>query len=150
MVAEGHSVQTILLTGAQRKRPIEVEVVVAPSRADTMYRTDQPRPTPLPEQEWLLLGTPVDRVVTCRDGSPARIVAPDPRWFGLQKLWMAEQPKRNALKRRKDLAQGRALLEAVRDQMPQYPLDMAFEASVPKELYKPYRTGRTSRTSQMR
>jgi hypothetical protein len=81
-----------------------------------------------------LLGTPVDRVVPCRDGSPARIVAPDPRWFALQKLWMSEQPKRNPLKRRKDLAQGRALLDTVRDQMPQYRLDAGFEASIPQEL----------------
>lgn len=124
---------------ARNAKAYEVEVVVAPSRAGTMYRADKPRPTPLPEQEWLLLGTPVDRVVTCRDGSPARIVAPDPRWFALQKLWMSEQPKRNPLKRRKDLAQGRALLGAVRDQMPQYPLDAKFKASIPAELHAPYR-----------
>ena len=31
------------------------------------------------EQEWLLLGRPVDHVIGCRDGSPARIIAPDPR-----------------------------------------------------------------------
>jgi hypothetical protein len=119
---------------ARNAKAYEVEVLVAPSRADTMYRADQPKPTPLPEQEWLLLGTPVDRVVPCRDGSPARIVAPDPRWFALQKLWMSEQPKRNPLKRRKDLAQGRALLDTVRDQMPQYRLDAGFEASIPQEL----------------
>lgn len=119
---------------ARNAKAYEVEILVAPSRADTMYRADQPRPTPLPEQEWLLLGTPVDRVVPCRDGSPARIVAPDPRWFALQKLWMGEQAKRNPLKRRKDLAQGRALLDAIRDQMPQYPLDAGFEASIPPEL----------------
>jgi hypothetical protein len=124
---------------ARNAKAYEVEVLVAPSRADTMHRADQPNPTPLPEQEWLLLGTPVDRVVACRDGSPARILAPDPRWFGLQKLWMAEQPKRNPLKRRKDLAQARALLAAVRDHMPQYPLDAAFEASVPGELRAFYR-----------
>ncbi|MBS0273382.1 MAG: hypothetical protein JSR55_03060 [Proteobacteria bacterium] len=119
---------------ARNAKAYEVEILVAPSRADTMYRADQPRPAPLPEQEWLLLGTPVDRVAPCRDGSPARIVAPDPRWFALQKLWMGEQTKRNPLKRRKDLAQGRALLDTVRDQMPQYPMDAKFEASIPQEL----------------
>jgi hypothetical protein len=30
-----------------------------------------------------LLGCSVDQVVGCRDGSPARVVAPDPRWFPL-------------------------------------------------------------------
>lgn len=123
---------------ARNSKAYEVEILVAPSRAGTMYKTDQPRPVPLPEQEWLLLGKPVDRVVICRDGTPARIVAPDPRWFALQKLWLGRQPKRSALKRPKDLKQGAALLGAVREAMPHYPLDNAFERALPKELVKPY------------
>jgi CBS domain-containing protein len=112
----------------------EVEILVAPSRAGTMDRLDRPKPMPLPEQEWLLNGRLVDRVVICRDASPARIVAPDPRWFALQKLWLAGQPKRNPLKRSKDRRQGLALLDVVRTAMPQFPLDGAFEASLPPEL----------------
>ena len=104
----------------------EVELLIAPSRADALARRDRPRPIPLPEQEWLLLGTPVDQVVPCRDGSAARIVAPDPRWFALHKLWLGRQAKRDPLKRRKDLAQGNAVLEAVAQAMPHYPLDAAF------------------------
>lgn len=119
---------------ARNAKAYEVELLVAPSRAATMVRNDKPWPVPLREQEWLLPGQRVDRVVPCRDGSSARIVAPDPRWFALQKLWMAAQAKRNALKRRKDMAQGRALLDAVRIAMPQFPLDAAFEASLPAEL----------------
>jgi hypothetical protein len=116
----------------------EVEILIAPSRAATFGRTDQPRPVPLPEQEWLLMGRPVDRIVICRDASPARIVAPDPRWFALQKLWMSQQAKRDALKRPKDLKQGMALLNVISVAMPQYPLDGAFEASLPRELTEPY------------
>lgn len=130
---------------ARNAKAYEVEILVAPSRAATMDRTDRPRPVPLPEQEWLLLGRPVDRVVICRDGSPARIVAPDPRWFALQKLWLGRQPKRNALKRPKDLKQGAALLDAVRETMPQFPFDETFEQELPielVELYKGWRSGR--------
>ncbi|HLZ82358.1 MAG TPA: GSU2403 family nucleotidyltransferase fold protein [Caulobacteraceae bacterium] len=123
---------------ARNAKAYEVELVVAPSRAVTLSRRDQPQPVPLPEQEWLLNGRPVDRVVICRDGSPARIVAPDPRWFALQKLWMSDQPKRNPLKRSKDLKQGVAVLDTVREAMPQYPLDADFERSVPEELAAPY------------
>ena len=119
---------------ARNAKAYEVELLVAPSRAATLGRADQPKPIPLPEQEWLLLGQPVDQVIGCRDGSPARIVAPDPRWFGLHKLWMAAQPKRNPLKRPKDHKQGAALLDAVWSTMPQYPLDEAFEAALPSEL----------------
>jgi len=119
---------------ARNAKAYEVELLVAPSRAATVGRSDRPRPIPLPEQEWLLNGRPVDRVTVCRDGSPARIVAPDPRWFALQKLWMSRQPKRNPLKRRKDERQGVALLDAVAQAMPQYPLDEGFEAALPTEL----------------
>ena len=119
---------------ARNASAYEVELLVAPSRAGTMARTDRPQPVPLPEQEWLLLGRPVDQVVPCRDGTPARIVAPDPRWFALHKLWMAEKPSRNPLKRPKDRKQGLALLDAVAEAMPHYPLDEAFAESLPAEL----------------
>lgn len=119
---------------ARNAKAYEVEILVAPSRMNSLARADRPRPVPLPEQEWLLLGRPVDQVVVCRDGSPARIVAPDPRWFALQKLWMAEQAKRNPLKRNKDRRQGMLLLDAVAEAMPHYPLDDAFEAMLPGEL----------------
>ncbi|HVV33093.1 MAG TPA: GSU2403 family nucleotidyltransferase fold protein [Vitreimonas sp.] len=123
---------------ARNAKAYEVEILVAPSRASTMDKTDQPRPVPLLEQEWLLLGKPVDRVVICRDGTPARIVAPDPRWFALQKLWLGCQAKRDALKRGKDLKQGSALLTAVKEAMPQYALDAAFERALPKALVAPF------------
>lgn len=119
---------------ARNARAYEVELLVAPSRAATLGGRDQPRPVPLPEQEWLLLGRPVDHVIGCRDGSPARIVAPDPRWFALHKLWMAAQAKRNPLKRPKDRLQGLALLDAVARAMPHYPMDAAFEKELPDEL----------------
>jgi hypothetical protein len=119
---------------ARNAKAYEVEILVAPSRAETMARTDKPQPVPLPEQEWLLNGMPVDRVVACRDSSPARIVAPDPRWFALQKLWMSSQAKRNPLKRAKDRKQGMLLLDAIEETMPQYRLDAGFVSSVPSEL----------------
>jgi hypothetical protein len=103
------------------------------------------KPTPLPEQEWLLLGRPVDQVIGCRDGSPARIVAPDPRWFALHKLWMADQAKRNPLKRPKDHKQGIALLNAVATSMPHYPLNGEFEASLPPELQPHFATWAANR-----
>ncbi len=99
-----------------------------------MSKTDKLHPVPLPQQEWLLLGRPVDQVVGCRNGTPARIVAPDPRWFALHKLWMSEKDKRDPLKRPKDRKQGIALLNVVREAMPQYPIDEAFEASLPEAL----------------
>jgi hypothetical protein len=128
---------------ARNAKAYEVEILAAPSRVASLSCLDQPRPVPLPEQEWVLCGQPVDRVVICRDGSPARIVAPDPRWFAPQKLWMSGQAKRNPLKRAMDLKQGMALLDAVHEVMPRYPLDDAFENALPDELVGPYRSWRS-------
>jgi hypothetical protein len=119
---------------ARNRKAYEFELLVAPSRVKTLSRTDHPHPTPLPEQEWLLNGKFVDRVVPCRDGQSARIVAPDPRWFALQKLWLSQQAKRDPLKRGKDKRQAKVLLEVVRQFMPQYPLDAEFETNLPSEL----------------
>lgn len=119
---------------ARNAKTYEVELLVAPSRAATMNGRERPRPIPLPEQEWLLPGRRVDQVVPCRDGSAARLVVPDPRWFALHKLWLADKPSRNPLKRGKDRKQGIALLDAVAEAMPHYPLDADFTAQVPAEL----------------
>jgi len=135
---------------ARTAKAFEVEVVVAPSRAATLPRLDQPHPIALPEQEWLLCGRPVDHIVITRSGAPARIVAPDPRWFALQKLWLSRQPKRSPLKRPKDRKQGLALLDAVAEAMPQYPLDEAFETALPDPLIEPYRSWRSGRNGAER
>lgn len=119
---------------ARNARAYEVELLVAPSRAVTMHRREKPRPVPLPEQEWLLPGRRVDQIVPCRDGTAARLVVPDPRWFALHKLWLADKPTRNPLKRDKDRKQGIALLDAVSEAMPHYPLDQAFESEIPPDL----------------
>lgn len=119
---------------ARNAKAYEVELLVAPSRSHSLARADKPRPVAIPEQEWLLLGRPVDQVVGCRDGSPARIVAPDPRWFALHKLWMSQKPTRNQLKRPKDHMQGMALLDLVAAAMPHYPMGPDFENELPDEL----------------
>jgi hypothetical protein len=114
----------------------EVELLAAPSRR--LSRKDRPAPIPLPEQEWLLLGRQISRVVVARDASPARVIAPDPRWFALQKLWMSDQEKRNPNKRSKDRAQGVALLECIHQALPTYSLtEKGFIADMPPEL-RPY------------
>jgi hypothetical protein len=119
---------------ARNSKAYEVELLVAPSRENTLNRRERLRPVPLPEQEWLLRGTPVDHVVVTRDLKPARIVAPDPRWFALQKLWMAAKPGRNPQKKPKDRKQGVLLLRAVAETMPHYPLDGDFVGELPPEL----------------
>jgi hypothetical protein len=119
---------------ARNSKAYEVELLVAPSRQDTLNRRELLRPVPMPEQEWLLRGRPVEHVVVTRDLKSARIVAPDPRWFALQKLWMSEKPTRNPQKKPKDRKQGLLLLDAIAGAMPHYPLDAAFVSELPAEL----------------
>src|SRR3546814_10570655 len=64
---------------ARNAKAYEVELLSAGSTIASMHRHDQPKPIPLPEQEWLLPGTRISHVVVGRDGSPARLVVPDPR-----------------------------------------------------------------------
>lgn len=119
---------------ARNAKAHEFELLAAPSTVQSLNPKDNPRPIPLPEQEWLLLGETVSQVVTARDGSPARIIAPDPRYFALQKFWLSEKPERNALKKPKDALQGTALLNAVANHMPRFALDDEFQRSLPEEL----------------
>jgi hypothetical protein len=132
-----YSVNTERPFQARNAKAYEVEIVSAPSRIGGQIARDRPRPIPLPEQEWLLNGRRVDRVVGVRDGEAARMVAPDPRWFALQKLWLAEKPQRDQQKKGKDRKQGSALLDAVWLAMPHYPLNNAFFDELPAAL-KPY------------
>jgi hypothetical protein len=62
------------------------------------------------------------------------VTAPDPRWFALHKLWLAQKPTRDRLKIAKDERQGMAVLDMVANHMPHYPLDSAFRAELPEEL----------------
>lgn len=119
----------------------EVEVLLAPSRRDTYPVHESLRPVDnLPEQEWLLLGRPLDEVLMDRKGLPCRLVVPDPRWMALHKLWLADKPERNPRKKGKDRAQGLALMKMIPTELPHYPLDDSFWRGVPPELQK-YRPG---------
>ncbi|GGD51430.1 MULTISPECIES: GSU2403 family nucleotidyltransferase fold protein [Sphingomonadales] len=132
-----YSVNTERPFQARNAKAYEVEILSAPSRISGQVLQDRPRPIPLPEQEWLLNGRPVDRVVGVRDGEAARMVVPDPRWFALQKLWMAEKRERDPQKKPKDRKQGNAVLDAVWVAMRHYPLDEEFCKELP-EVLKPH------------
>ena len=132
-----YSVNTERPFQARNAKAYEVEILSAPSRIGGQAAQDKPKPVALPEQEWLLNGRRVDRVVGVRDGEAARIVVPDPRWFALQKLWLAEKPERDPQKKGKDRKQGFALLDAIWLTMRHYPLDNGFYDELPADL-RPY------------
>lgn len=118
------------------ERGYEVELLVAPSMFRTRPKDDGFSPMAVfPEQEWLLRGRPVRHVVASRDGRTCPIFAPDPRWMGLHKLWLARKPERSAAKKPKDRLQGEILLEAVALRLQDaYPMDVDFVMDLPQEL----------------
>lgn len=115
----------------------EVEILMAPSLASKTLQKEKFRSIPLEEQEWLLLGDPVEQLLYDTNNRPLRIVAPDPRYFALQKLWLTDKPQRDPLKKDKDRTQGELVLHLVHLKMPHYPLNDRFEESLPEPL-KPY------------
>lgn len=112
----------------------EIELLLPQALADSFPRTSGLRPVPLPEQDWLMHGRYVEHVVACGDRTPARIVAPDPRWFALHKRWLADKPTRDPLKKPKDLRQAETVWRMLRDHMPHYPVDADFVSALPDEL----------------
>jgi hypothetical protein len=119
----------------RNRNAYEVEILVPPSRLDDLPKADRIRPARMEEVEWLLLGTPIEHVVPAKGDRAAKIVAPDPRLFALQKLWLAEKPGRSALKKPKDRRQGKALMDAcAQGTLPRHPIDEEFERSLPDAL----------------
>ncbi|MGH9919121.1 MAG: GSU2403 family nucleotidyltransferase fold protein, partial [Nitrososphaerales archaeon] len=115
----------------------EIELLLPKSLEQTLPPNETLRPIALAEQDWLLPGRRVEHVVCGLDGQPCRMIAPDPRYFALHKLWLAQKPSRNPLKRPKDEKQGTLLLSAVAERMPHYALDDAFRDALPPELVPP-------------
>ena len=113
----------------------EVELLAAPS-CHPLPRDEAFAPMQtLIEQEWLLLGSPLSAVVATERGRACPLTVPDPRFMGLHKLWLADKPERNPVKRDKDRRQGDVLLDAVRHFMQaSHPLNVDFVFSIPDDL----------------
>lgn len=103
-----------------------LDVLVAPSVSATFPKREAIRAVATEGQEDLLGGQPLERVVLDSAGLPARVVAPDPCLFALHKLRLAAVPDRRVEKRGKDRLQALAVLDWVREHMPEYPLDEGF------------------------
>lgn len=59
--------------------------------------------------EWLINAPKFERIVVGADGSPLSMSCVDPRAFALHKYWISLRDDRDPLKRRRDMAQARAV-----------------------------------------
>ena len=113
----------------------DVELLAAPSCQPLPKEEAFVPMKTLIEQEWLLLGRPVSAVVATKRARACPLTVPDPRFMGLHKLWLADKPERNPVKRDKDRRQGDVLLDAVRHFMTaSHPLNVDFLFSLPDYL----------------
>jgi hypothetical protein len=117
------------------KAGYRVDLLMSKDLAPAMRHAMPWKPEALEGQEWLSMGTPVRQILVDFTGWPALVAAPDPRYFALHKLWLGERPKRIREGRApKDVAQGKSLLNAIREFMPHYPIDAEFTESLPGAL----------------
>ena len=133
-VDDTYTINTERSFQARNRGAYAVDLLCSPLTVGHLAPGEMLSPLPLPSQAWLLAGRPVRQIVCARDGSVARIAAPDPRLFALHKLWLSKQKSRERLKRGKDQAQGEVLLKAIKTNMPHYPLNKAFLNKLPDEL----------------
>jgi hypothetical protein len=117
------------------KSGYRVDLLISIDLAPAMQRSMPWKPEPLEGQEWLARGTPVQQVLIDFSGWPVSLIAPDPRYFALHKLWLSKRPKRIREGRApKDAAQGKTLLKAIQEFMPHYAIDDEFAQALPTEL----------------
>lgn len=86
---------------------------------------------------WLLSATKFRATAVGMDGFPVPLVVPDPRLFALHKLWLAGQREREPVKKSRDRTQARAVLQLLREHLPQYPLDPKVLRGLPVAVRTP-------------
>jgi hypothetical protein len=78
---------------------------------------------PVKNLQWLISSPKVKQTIIGNDGYPANIVVPDPRAFVLHKIWLSSQIDRDAIKKKRDFAQGVAIAKLIMTYLPQYPFN---------------------------
>jgi len=91
-------------------------------------------PAPIMGLQWLVNSPAVDVVVPDERGFPAPMRCPDPRYWALHKLWLAEREDRDPLRKRRDSEQADILFRLIGERIPYLPFDASLRESVPAAL----------------
>ncbi|KPA14889.1 hypothetical protein MHK_004903 [Candidatus Magnetomorum sp. HK-1] len=95
---------------------------------------------PVRNCQWLLSSPKITQVIIGEDGFPSIMVVPDPRAFALHKIWLADQIDREPIKKKRDLAQGLAVIKLIMNYLPQYSFEMSELKMFPKDILKKIQT----------
>ncbi len=85
---------------------------------------------------WLISSPKFSQVIIGDDGYPVSMVVPDPRAFSIHKVWLSEQPDREATKKKRDHDQGLAIAHLVAKYLPQYKFEASELRMFPKDVVK--------------
>ncbi len=77
----------------------------------------------VPSLEWLINAPKISVMAIGMDGGPVPLKVPSPQAFAIHKAWLSQQPGRDPVKRPRDLAQAKLVLQLLHAYLPQYPLD---------------------------
>jgi hypothetical protein len=88
----------------------------------------------IPRLEMIVDAPRTTSIAVAEDGLPVRISAADPRWWAAHKLWLAREPQRDPLKRRRDHGQGIAVARMLAKHWPSPDISDAALASLPLVL----------------
>jgi hypothetical protein len=112
---------------AMNRDSFMVDFIVAPrgmlSADPVRFAADDLTASEVPGLQWLLNAPKIEALCVDATGWPTPMRLPDPRAFALHKAWLARQKNRESLKRDRDLAQARALAEAIDARLPQFSFD---------------------------
>jgi len=91
-------------------------------------------PSPIEGLQWLVNAPRVEAVAIDDNGYPTPFVVPDPRLWMFHKLWLSRRVMRDAVKKQRDESQALLVRKLLRRYLPQYPIDQAFLAGLPRPL----------------
>jgi hypothetical protein len=94
----------------------------------------EPLPPEAGNLQHLVASPKFSQVVVGQDGSPATLVAPDPRAFALNRLWLSQQEDRGAARRARDLHQALAVATLTLRHLPQYDFSSSELEMFPREF----------------
>ncbi|MGD9238903.1 MAG: nucleotidyltransferase domain-containing protein [Desulfobacterales bacterium] len=83
---------------------------------------------------WLISSPKFSQVIIGDDGYPVSMVVPDPRAFSIHKVWLSEQPDREAIRKKRDHDQGLAIALLVIKYLPQYKFEASELRMFPKDV----------------
>ncbi len=84
--------------------------------------------------DWLYAAPPIQSTVIGNDGFPVIFDVPDPRVFSAYKLWLSKQDRRDPQKKSRDQKQARAVLQLIKEYLPNYQTFGSSLKGLPKKL----------------